>query len=275
MPKPLLFLSHTHIESELAILIKNNIEEEFSGFVEVFTSSDGSTIPAGYNFLKVVEQGLVNCVGGLYLISPYSVNKNWINFELGAVWIRNVISETQGGKHIPTVPICHSGMIKNQLPMPLTNLNSIQANEPSDLEFAFRSLQTALGGKGKLKTDFAQLAIQVAVFEKKYTIGDNLVKVFTLLKLTNSQIAGLLNGCKNLAPLTNVSMNCEFRSSTTIEAIKNLSENNLKGILTYDLTQHSIRMDNINGNVSGSNLVITINSSVLLQFEPLLLSKIR
>ncbi|PTP70076.1 hypothetical protein CWO23_12785, partial [Vibrio splendidus] len=87
-----LFLSHIHEERDLAVLIKTAIEEEFSGFVEVFVSSDGTSIPAGSNFLKRIEDGLVNCIGALYLISPVSVKRNWINFELGAVWIRNAIS---------------------------------------------------------------------------------------------------------------------------------------------------------------------------------------
>jgi len=57
-----IFLSHIHEEKELAILIKDAIEAEFSGFVEVFVSSDGTSIPAGSNFLKRIEDGLVNCI---------------------------------------------------------------------------------------------------------------------------------------------------------------------------------------------------------------------
>ena len=45
-----IFLSHIHEEKELAIIIKDAIEEEFSGFVEVFVSSDGMSLPSGSNF---------------------------------------------------------------------------------------------------------------------------------------------------------------------------------------------------------------------------------
>ena len=85
MADKLIFLSHIHEESSLALLVKQALENEFSGFVDVFVSSDGTSIPAGANFLKRIEDGLVSCIGAIYLISPNSVKRNWINFELGAV----------------------------------------------------------------------------------------------------------------------------------------------------------------------------------------------
>ena len=142
MANKLIFLSHIHEEKALAVLVKQALEEEFSGFVDVFVSSDVSSIPAGSNFLKKIEEGLVNCIGAIYLISPVSVKRNWINFELGAVWVRNVISIRGGNAEIPTLPMCHSGMVPGNLPAPLNNLNAISGNKASQLEFAFRSLQT-------------------------------------------------------------------------------------------------------------------------------------
>ena len=70
MSEKLIFLSHITEEKELAKIIKDAIEDEFSGFVEVFVSSDGNTIKAGQNFLNVIENGLVNCIAAIYLISP-------------------------------------------------------------------------------------------------------------------------------------------------------------------------------------------------------------
>lgn len=165
----LLFLSHIHEEKDLAIQIKNALENEFSGFVDVFVSSDGVSIPAGANFLKRIEDGLVSCVGALYLLSPVSVKRPWINFELGAVWVRNAISIRGGGAEIPALPLCHSGLSLSDLPAPINNLNSIQANDASKLEFAFKSIQSAVGGRGSLRTDFDALAAGIIGFEKNYT----------------------------------------------------------------------------------------------------------
>lgn len=178
----LIFLSHIHEEKELAQIIQTAIEEEFAGFVEVFVSSDGKSIPAGANLLNVIEEGLVNCVAAIYLISPYSLKRNWINFELGAVWIRNVTSLSKKKAAIPTIPICHSGAKVSALPAPLSHLNAIQGNLSASLEFAFTSIQTAVGGRGRLKCDFVQLASQVKKFEDQYTIGDNLIKFFKICR---------------------------------------------------------------------------------------------
>lgn len=100
-----IFLLHIHEESALARLIKQALEDEFSGFVDVFVSSDGTSIPAGSNFLKRIEDGLVGCIGAIYLISPASVKRNWINFELGAVWARNIMNLRDGKPEIPTLPV--------------------------------------------------------------------------------------------------------------------------------------------------------------------------
>lgn len=166
MADKLIFLSHIHEEAKLAAVFKATIEDEFSGFVDVFVSSGGRSIPIGIPFLKSIERGLVDCIGAIYLISPTSVRRNWINFELGAVWIRSVSSVRGGGSEIPAIPICHSGCTPSNLPMPLNNLNAILATDPLQLELAFRSIQSVVGGKGFLKTDFCQLASKIAALEE-------------------------------------------------------------------------------------------------------------
>lgn len=185
MGQKLVFLSHIHEERELAKIVKGAIEDEFSGFVDVFVSSDGESIPAGANFLKRIEDGLVNCIGAVYLISPISVKRSWINFELGAIWIRSCVSERNGGEEIPTLPFCHSGMAYESLPQPICNLNAIQASVSSQLEFAFKSIQNAVGAKGRLRTDFNELALEISKFEDSYTVGD---KVKKLNKVFNGRL---------------------------------------------------------------------------------------
>ncbi len=198
----LVFLSHIHEEKELAIIIKNALESEFAGFVDVFVSSDGLSIPAGANFLNRIEGALVDCVAGLYLISPVSVNRNWINFELGAVWMKNILSLRSGADEIPALPICHSGSNPGKLPAPLNNLNGIQANVSSSLEFAFRSIQRTVGGRGALRTDFDNLAAAVLDFESNYT-----------LKGRMSELLNLISGEVDVAKL------CEYADSASAENI--------------------------------------------------------
>lgn len=268
MNQNLLFLSHIHEEKTMAILLKNAIEEEFGGFVDVFVSSDGTSIPAGANFLKKIEDGLVNCIGAIYLISPASVKRNWINFELGAVWVRNAISIREGKPEIPALPFCHSGLTPSGLPAPLNNLNGISATEASQLEFAFRSIQAAVGGKGKLRTDFDNLAAQILELQDQYTLGDNLKKLLKLLQ-GNTQI--LLEHCKKQDPSTSISLDCGFIKTDVIQQIKSLEERALKGHIKLTTENSGITFENT-GAVNGASVNVLISAGFILRFESILAS---
>jgi hypothetical protein len=263
MADKLLFLSHIHEEKDLAVLFKDALEDEFSGFVDVFVSSDGKSIPAGANFLKKIEDGLTDCIGAVYLISPISVKRNWVNFELGAAWIRNAINLKSGEGEIPTLPICHSGIIPADLPQPLNNLNAIQANKATQLEFAFRSLQIAVGGKGKLKTNFDKLAHEIKEFEKNYTIGDNLKK---MLNLIGGDINKLISHCKQQPPNVSTTLDLGFLETSIIKTLKDYESNELQGLITVhtDKPGTSFRT---NGAINGAKVSIVLNVSFILEFE--------
>jgi hypothetical protein len=123
------------------------VEAEFSGFVDVFVSSDGASIATGTNFLRRIEDGLLNCIAAIYLISPESLGRNWINFELGAVWVRNATNLRASKSEIPAMPFCHSGCVPSGLPVPLNLLSAIESNQASQLSSAFGSMQKAVGGR--------------------------------------------------------------------------------------------------------------------------------
>lgn len=166
----------------MAGLIQTAIEDEFAGFVKVFVSSLGDSIPAGANVLKRIESGLIECVAAIYLISPESIKRSWINFELGAIWIRSCVSQSTGGPEIPALPFCHSDMTFGRLPQPISSLNAIEASKSASLESAFRSIQIALGVSGvKLRTDFDKLANNISDLEEKYTIKAKIQQAFTIL----------------------------------------------------------------------------------------------
>lgn len=166
--RSIVFLSHIHEEKEMALLLKNTIEDEFSGFVEVFVSSDGDSIPAGVNFLKRIEYGLLKCSAALYLISLRSIKRSWISFELGAVWIRSLQSVCGDNAEIPSIPLCHTGMTPEKLPPPLSNIDAVLATSSAGLTRVFRSIQTAVGARGRLKTDFDNLALAIQEHEREY-----------------------------------------------------------------------------------------------------------
>ncbi|MCK4501226.1 toll/interleukin-1 receptor domain-containing protein [Candidatus Babeliales bacterium] len=268
MANKMLFLSHIHEEKDLAIIIKDALEIEFSGFVDVFVSSDGTSIPPGSNFLKRIEEGLVNCIGALYLISPESVKRNWINFELGAVWIRNVISLRDEKPEIPTLPICHSGISPSKLPSPLNNLNAISANQSSQLEIGFQAIQTAVGGKGELSTDFDALAVQVQEFEQEYTIGANLHR---LLSSIFGDMKKLVDHCKEQDINSSTTLQCGFVTTSIVQMAKSYESKELAGYIKVSVDKSGTTFGP-QGAVNGAELTITIPVKLVLQFKNVLLA---
>lgn len=269
MQKSLIFLSHIHEEKELAKLIKEAIESEFAGFVDVFVSSDGTSIPAGSNFLKRIEDGLLNCIGALYLISPLSVKRNWINFELGAVWIRNASSLRERGAEIPVVPICHSDMTLNALPQPIGNLNAVIANNASQLEFAFRSLQSAVGGKGALRTNFDLLAQNIRDFERLYTTGSTLKRFFAML---GGDPSAIVKHCESLAPgVHTTTLELGFIPTDLIRKIRDLQSNELSGNIELKTTNPGLTFGP-QGAVNGAETSVNIDVQLVLDFKKELLA---
>jgi hypothetical protein len=245
------------------------LKESFQGFIEVFVSSDGTSIPVGANFLKRIEDGLVNCVGAIYLISPVSVKRTWINFELGAVWIRNTISIRSGGNEVPTLPFCHSNMTPSNLPQPIGNLNAIVANQAAQLEIAFRSLQSAVGGKGSLRTDFDELAQKVVAFEREYTLGTT-VKSFLSMLGDDTKIKMLLAQCERLPVGTKqIDLGLGFIPTELVQKIAQFEENELKGRIKLTTNSAETRFGS-HGVINGADVLVSIDVNLVTEFKEML-----
>ena len=113
------FISHISEEAAVAKRLKAALVQDFLGLLEVFVSSDTESIAAGEEWLKSIETALSECSIILILCSPESIRRPWINFEAGAAWMRK----------IPLVPLCHSGLLPRDLPMPLSLRQGIQLND--------------------------------------------------------------------------------------------------------------------------------------------------
>lgn len=100
MEKSSVFISHIGDEATIAREFKSLIEENFLGMIEVFVSSDGSSVKMGEKWLNDISDALERCAVEIVICSPISVRRPWINFEAGAGWVRG----------IPVIPLCHSGM---------------------------------------------------------------------------------------------------------------------------------------------------------------------
>jgi hypothetical protein len=251
-----IFLSHINEEKDLAILIQESIEEEFSGFVDVFVSSDGRSILAGTNFLKRIEEMLLNASGAIFLISHRSVKRNWINFELGAIWIRGVNDVV-----IPAIPFCHSGITPKNLPPPLNSLNAIQANDESQLEQAFYSLQKAFGINGKLKTDFTALSEEIKNIEKKNILCSRLARIISIF--VGNKFIELLPKWENLTNGSIVEVRKSGIGNSIIGELEILTKSSPEIGIDYDLS--NIReVSDTDGNTYRSDICLKIPFDLLI-----------
>jgi hypothetical protein len=124
---------------------------------------------------------LLRASAGIFLLSPVSLKRPWINFELGALWMRNVAAKQRRENEMPLIPICHSGLEIKSLPMPISQLNAVMGNNSASLRIAFDALQIAVRGGGELKTVFDDIAGHDRKFEIAYTIGSAFRDIWTSL----------------------------------------------------------------------------------------------
>jgi len=110
------FVSHISEEREVALALQRMVQEMFGGHVEVFTSSDSKSILPGSDWLQCIDGALQQAEIIIVLCSRASVQRPWVQFELGAAWMRKLV----------IIPVCHSGMKLVDLPMPLSTRDGIE-----------------------------------------------------------------------------------------------------------------------------------------------------
>lgn len=159
MTKPILFISHITEEKELANELKKFLENKFSDKLDVFVSSNEHSIELGQDWLDRITFSLKNCFIELILCSCESVKRPWINFEAGAGWAR---------ENNNVIPICHSGMLPANLPLPLNLLQGISCSSLLDLQKLIKLIAEKLNlEKPSLEChDFIDFTKS---FEEKYT----------------------------------------------------------------------------------------------------------
>jgi hypothetical protein len=145
------FISHISKESALAQVLKERLLADFAGRLDVFVSSDRSSIGAGTKWLDEVDQALKQADLVVVMASPESMTRPWVNFEAGAVWLRGT----------RLVPACHSGMTPATLPNPLNMLQAIDFADATGLQKLYDAVTTMLG-KAPPQVDFDAMARRFA-----------------------------------------------------------------------------------------------------------------
>ncbi len=182
MSKALIFISHITAEKEIAIALQSLIEKGFIGMVDVFVSSDENSIRLGEKWLDRITDALKKCCIEIILCSSQSVSRPWINFEAGSGWIRE----------IAVIPLCHSGMKPDDLPLPLNLIQGAEANQVSSLNRIFSLIAKAIGSNTP-PTDFAPFIDEVVKFEERYSYWDAINDAFAKIEKAVPGVVSALN----------------------------------------------------------------------------------
>lgn len=90
MSKPTVFFSHSSKDKEIVLTIKKKIDAITGGVLDIFLTSDGQSIPFGTNWVHKVEEGLNKAKIMFLFMTPNSVNSNWVNFEAGFAYSKDI-----------------------------------------------------------------------------------------------------------------------------------------------------------------------------------------
>src|SRR5688500_2008756 len=125
--KPVIFVSHAAVDSQIAGLFKADVEKSFLGLCELFVSSNLDSLSGGKEWMQVMKEKLGKAAIFVGLLSPAALSRPWVYAEFGAGWIRD----------IPTISVCHSGLRKDQLPVPLTHFQALDLLYEMHLEHLY------------------------------------------------------------------------------------------------------------------------------------------
>jgi hypothetical protein len=137
--KPTIFISHATSDAEFAVVIQREIEKVFANGVTVFCTSSPGAIAAGGDWLHEIEQKLNSAHAVIAIVTPVSIERPWLWFEVGATWSKG----RQGDCRI--YPLCTKEIVLSDLPAPLNRLQALSLARAVDLKLLFESLIEQFG----------------------------------------------------------------------------------------------------------------------------------
>jgi hypothetical protein len=137
--KPVLFISHASSDAEFANAVKQEIEKVFANGVSVFCTSSPGAISIGADWLADIENKLSVAQAVIAIITPVSIERPWLWFEVGATWANG----RSGACKI--YPLCAAEISLSDLPSPLDRLQALSLSKSADLKLLFEALIRQFG----------------------------------------------------------------------------------------------------------------------------------
>lgn len=137
--KPNLFISHASSDGQFATVLKAEIEKVFADGVNVFCTSSPGAIQASQDWLSNIEKKLDTAQAVIVIITPVSIERPWLWFEVGASWLRARKAQTA------IYPLCAPEVNLSDLPSPLDRLQALSMGKAIDLKLLFEALIKQFG----------------------------------------------------------------------------------------------------------------------------------
>jgi hypothetical protein len=139
MHKPVVFISHATTDRPIAEILKTEIDRVFANGVQVFASSVPGVMKPGVDWLDEIRENLEKATAVIVLITPVSINRPWIWFEVGAYWSRL----QKGAGRI--YPLCAPEIDLSDLPEPLNRLQALSLGKADHVTIFFQELCDKFG----------------------------------------------------------------------------------------------------------------------------------
>lgn len=140
MDKHTIFFSHSSVDKDILLPIKEKVSSITANTLDIFMSSDGQSIPFGNNWVHSIEEGLNKAKIMFLFVTPNSINSAWIYFEAGFAY----------SKGIEVIPI-GIGVNIEQLKPPLSLLQGFDIISPDSLNNIIKIINK------KFETEFSYL----------------------------------------------------------------------------------------------------------------------
>lgn len=137
--KPRLFISHATSDGDFANAVKQEIEKVFANDVDVFCTSSPGAISVGTDWLSEIESKLGNAQAVITIITPISVERPWLWFEVGATWAKGRTEKCK------IYPLCAPEIEVGNLPSPLDRLQALSMGKAQELKMLFEALIQQFG----------------------------------------------------------------------------------------------------------------------------------
>jgi len=137
--RPQVFISHATSDADFANVVADEIKKVFAGGVDVFSTSSPGSIRAGDDWLQQIERKLEQSRAVIALITPISIERPWLWFELGATWEKSRMGACR------IYPLCAPEIDIGKLPSPLDRLQALSMAKATDLQLFFSALIQQFG----------------------------------------------------------------------------------------------------------------------------------